>query len=141
MMLVSMNAATVATLTIPLVGRHAGVVVLDAAIGPVQLIDKVGAGYTVLDVPLQIDPSKIVKVKLRASRGLGGCVRAVMNAKNACSAGASNMYFALNYEPSDNPALPPGLYNGTLELKALDANIPESTWSPKILASITIQKK
>lgn len=53
----------------------------------------------------------------------------------------SDMYFQVSFEPGDNPTLLAGLYNGTLEMKALDAQTPPPLWSPKIFASITIQKK
>ena len=139
--LVALNKKVQATLTIPLKGQFSGVVVLDPSIGPTALMANSAGGYTSLNVPLQDDRGNTVNVRLRGSRVLGTCSSRQMNESTNCPVEASNMYFQLSFEPGDNPTLPAGLYNGTLEMKALDAQTPPPVWSPRIFASITVQKK
>ncbi|WP_299998233.1 hypothetical protein [uncultured Cedecea sp.] len=114
-----------AELTIPLLVKtqRAGIIALDSDIGPTTLIDSFPGGYTVLNVPLTSGGEEY-NVKFRAQRSIGSCNMTIMNSQIPCLDGLE-MHFIFTYHPEDNKELPPSLYNGLLQLKAISVNNPE----------------
>lgn len=124
-----------ATLIIPAVGIHAGVVALSRDIGPTELTTASAARETMLTVPLYNAAGIEMPVKLRATRRRGNCTTA-MNVGVSCSP-YDKLDFDITYKSSDNPALPVGYYNGLLKL---EAKSPDSNWSMPINIAISTRK-
>ena len=97
-----------------------------------------GAGITTLTVKLTDKDGVERPVKLRAQRQVPGCPNATaMNSYTVCHPTYGGAQLSLSFVKSDNPDLPAGRYNGTVELEAL--NIDDQSWSLPILVSLAVR--
>ncbi|MBH3427572.1 hypothetical protein [Pseudomonas alkylphenolica] len=115
-----------------------GVVARSSDVGPTSLTYG-GAGITTLTVKLTDSRGVERPVKLRAQRQVPGCPgqATTMNSYVVCHPVNGGAQFMLSYEKSDNPELPSGWYNGTVELEA--RNIDDKNWSLPILVSLAVR--
>ncbi|TDF85222.1 hypothetical protein [Pseudomonas sp. H9] len=115
-----------------------GVVALSEEVGPTSLVYG-GPGDTVLSIKLTENQSGNEQVvKFRAHRQVQDCPDiTTMNSYVVCHPdSAGPITLTLFRIAQDNPSLPLGVYNGVVELKALDYTNPE--WSRPILVSVTV---
>ncbi|WP_434705794.1 hypothetical protein J3P85_10845 [Pseudomonas sp. Z1-12] len=132
------DPSVTARLSIPIgAGIDAGVVALDSATGPTQLVPYVQNSESRLNVKL-LDGGgwREFDVTFLARRIRGSC-RSEMNSGTECT-GDANVELELSYLPGgDNASLPSGYYNGFLQL---EARRPNSDWKLPINIGISVWK-
>ncbi|OOG86868.1 hypothetical protein B0E42_09970 [Pseudomonas sp. A25(2017)] len=132
------DPSVIARLYLPIeAGADAGVVALDSATGPTQLVPYVNHSETRLNVKLRNAAGVDVNVSLIARRERASC-RSEMNSGSGCSS-VSGMYLELRYFPmsGSNASLPSGYYNGLLKLEVRQAN---SDWKLPVNIAISVKK-
>ncbi|EPJ93664.1 hypothetical protein [Pseudomonas sp. CFII68] len=117
-----------------------GIVALNANIGPTQLTPGTDEKFTMLNASLLNAQGQAVVVKLRGVRTEEGgeyAWREHMNSKRFIGALSQWLGLEIQYDARDNMALPPGYYNGMLQL---EARRPNSDWKQPINVFISVKK-